>query len=149
MKVKHNVFFVTGGGSGLGLATVHELVKLGAYVAGERAQYLRIMSKLTPDIHSTRLRRGSGREGRQTAAGLCNLLQVRCEERGGRQEGHQGSRYQMEGQKDWRGGALRWCRHGGQGELLGPGGELDPTEIRLTLSFFIRRRSETMASLSH
>ncbi|ORY88170.1 hypothetical protein BCR35DRAFT_277220 [Leucosporidium creatinivorum] len=33
MKVKHNVFFVTGGGSGLGLATVHELVKLGAYVA--------------------------------------------------------------------------------------------------------------------
>lgn len=33
MQIKHNVFFVTGGGSGLGLATVHEIVRLGGYVA--------------------------------------------------------------------------------------------------------------------
>ncbi|KAL8292815.1 hypothetical protein RQP46_000509 [Phenoliferia psychrophenolica] len=33
VQIEHNVFYVTGGASGLGLATVHELVKRGAYVA--------------------------------------------------------------------------------------------------------------------
>jgi NAD(P)-dependent dehydrogenase (short-subunit alcohol dehydrogenase family) len=33
MQIKSLVWFVTGGASGLGLATVHELVKQGGYVA--------------------------------------------------------------------------------------------------------------------
>lgn len=33
MHIAHNVFYVTGGASGLGLATVHEIVRLGGYVA--------------------------------------------------------------------------------------------------------------------
>lgn len=33
MKIDRLVYFVTGGGSGLGLATVRELVKRGAFVA--------------------------------------------------------------------------------------------------------------------
>ncbi|KAK4701752.1 hypothetical protein P7C70_g4476, partial [Phenoliferia sp. Uapishka_3] len=33
VKIAGNVFYVTGGASGLGLATVHKLAKLGAYVA--------------------------------------------------------------------------------------------------------------------
>ncbi|KAL8286906.1 hypothetical protein RQP46_003912 [Phenoliferia psychrophenolica] len=33
VQIENNVFYVTGGCSGLGLATVHELVKKGAYVA--------------------------------------------------------------------------------------------------------------------
>lgn len=149
MKVKHNVYFVTGGGSGLGLATVHELVKLGAYVAGEWARATSATSWSSFLVSAVL---DFDEEAGEKVAKLLQdcVIFCKCDVRS--EEDVKKAIKAVD--TKWKGKKIGGVVHcGGVGMAgkvsFGAGGKLESTEIRLTLFLFACRRSGTTANPSH